>query len=59
MKQIAYLAGASALALSFAAPAFAQSEFATGANVIAAIVLGLILAAIGVFLIWRRPSDER
>lgn len=31
----------------------------TGANVIAAIVLGLILAAIGVFLIWRRPSDER
>lgn len=31
----------------------------TGANVITAIVLGLILAAIGVFLIWRRPSDER
>lgn len=36
MKQLAYLAGATALAASFAAPAFAQSEFATGANVIGA-----------------------
>ena len=36
MKQFAYLAGATALAASFAAPAFAQSEFATGANVIGA-----------------------
>lgn len=34
MKQIAYLAGATALALSFAAPSFAQSEVATGANAV-------------------------
>lgn len=33
MKQIAYILGATALAASFAAPAFAQSEIATGANV--------------------------
>lgn len=32
MKTLAYLAGATVLATAFAAPAFAQSEIATGAN---------------------------
>jgi len=32
MKTLAYLVGATALAASFSAPAFAQSEIATGAN---------------------------
>ncbi|ABL69651.1 MULTISPECIES: DUF481 domain-containing protein [Paracoccus] len=32
MKTLAYLAGATALAAAFSAPAFAQSEIATGAN---------------------------